>query len=120
MALDISEGADIVMIKPAMMYQDIILKIKSEFACPVFAFQVSGEYAMLKAAANAGYLCHKEYASHLTHQLQLAADYGFDVAVESHDWKSLKEKRDAYIKRLNKIYETNLNKRNIYLTGIIW
>ena len=55
------------------------------------------------------------YASHLTHQLQLAADYGFDVAVESHDWKSLKEKRDAYIKRLNKIYETNLNKRNIYL-----
>lgn len=59
-ALDISEGADIVMIKPAMMYQDIILKIKSEFACPVFAFQVSGEYAMLKAAANAGYLCHKE------------------------------------------------------------
>ena len=59
-ALDISEGADIVMIKPAMMYQDIILKIKSEFACPVFAFQVSGEYAMLKAAANAGYFCHKE------------------------------------------------------------
>ena len=55
------------------------------------------------------------YASHLTHQLKLATDYGFDVAVESHDWRSLKEKRDAYIKRLNKIYETNLNKRNIYL-----
>ena len=55
------------------------------------------------------------YASHFTHQLKLAADYGFDVAVESHDWRTLKEKRDAYIKRLNKIYETNLNKRNIYL-----
>ena len=59
-ALDINEGADIVMIKPAMMYQDIIAKIKSEFSIPVFAYQVSGEYAMLKAAADAGYLDYKD------------------------------------------------------------
>jgi len=58
--LDINEGADIVMIKPAMMYQDIISKIKSQFAIPIFAYQVSGEYAMLRAAADAGYLDYKD------------------------------------------------------------
>lgn len=59
-SMDINEGADIVMIKPAMMYQDIISNIKSKFSIPVFAYQVSGEYAMIRAAADAGYLNYKD------------------------------------------------------------
>jgi len=55
-ALDISEGADMVMVKPGMPYLDIVHRIKDEFGMPTFAYQVSGEYAMLKAAANNGWL----------------------------------------------------------------
>ena len=55
-ALDISEGADMVMVKPGMPYLDIIYRVKDEFGMPTFAYQVSGEYAMLKAAANNGWL----------------------------------------------------------------
>jgi porphobilinogen synthase len=53
-ALDIAEGADSVMVKPGLPYLDIILRVKSEFQVPVFAYQVSGEYAMIEAAAAAG------------------------------------------------------------------
>ncbi len=53
-ALDIAEGADSVMVKPGLPYLDIILRVKSEFGVPVFAYQVSGEYAMIEAAAAAG------------------------------------------------------------------
>ena len=55
-ALDISEGADMVMVKPALPYLDIIYRVKSEFMMPTFAYNVSGEYAMLKAAAENGWL----------------------------------------------------------------
>lgn len=55
-ALDINEGADMVMVKPAMPYLDIIRSVKANFHVPVLAYQVSGEYAMLKAAANNGWL----------------------------------------------------------------
>ncbi len=55
-ALDIQEGADMVMIKPGMPYLDIVSKIKSQFKVPTFAYQVSGEYAMLSAAAQNGWL----------------------------------------------------------------
>lgn len=55
-ALDISEGADMVMIKPGMPYLDIVRRVKEEFGMPTFAYQVSGEYAMLKAAAQNGWL----------------------------------------------------------------
>tara|TARA_B100000941_G_C28501740_1_gene554755 strand:- start:299 stop:1303 length:1005 start_codon:yes stop_codon:yes gene_type:complete len=55
-AMDINEGADIVMIKPAMPYLDIIHSIKENFKIPTFAYQVSGEYSMLKAAINKGWL----------------------------------------------------------------
>ncbi len=55
-ALDLSEGADIVMVKPGMPYLDIIRRVKSEFAVPTAAYQVSGEYAMLAAAAQNGWL----------------------------------------------------------------
>ncbi len=51
-ALDISEGADIVMVKPALAYLDIIFQVKSEFKMPTFAYQVSGEYTMLELLAN--------------------------------------------------------------------
>jgi porphobilinogen synthase len=53
-ALDLAEGADSVMVKPGMPYLDIILRVKSQFQVPVFAYQVSGEYAMIEAAVAAG------------------------------------------------------------------
>ena len=55
-ALDIEEGADMVMVKPGMPYLDIVQRVKSEFKIPTFAYQVSGEYAMLCAAAERGWL----------------------------------------------------------------
>ncbi|MDX2277025.1 MAG: porphobilinogen synthase [Hyphomonadaceae bacterium] len=55
-ALDIAEGADLVMVKPGMPYLDIVSRVKREFGMPTYAFQVSGEYAMLKAAAQNGWL----------------------------------------------------------------
>ena len=57
-ALDLAEGADMVMVKPGMPYLDIVRRVKDEFAVPTFAYQVSGEYAMLKAAAINGWLDH--------------------------------------------------------------
>ena len=55
-ALDIEEGADMVMVKPGLPYLDIVRRVKEEFAYPTFAYQVSGEYAMIKAAAANGWL----------------------------------------------------------------
>lgn len=54
--LDLQEGADMVMVKPGMPYLDIVRRVKDEFKAPTFAYQVSGEYAMLKAAAQNGWL----------------------------------------------------------------
>ena len=58
-ALDLEEGADMVMIKPGLPYLDIVRRVKDEFAAPTFVYQVSGEYAMLKAAALNGWLEEK-------------------------------------------------------------
>ena len=58
--LDLQEGADMVMVKPGMPYLDIIRRVKNEFGVPTFAYQVSGEYAMLKAAALNGWLDEKQ------------------------------------------------------------
>ena len=58
-AFDINEGADMVMVKPGMPYLDIITKIKSEFKVPTFAYQVSGEYSMIKESINKGWLNEK-------------------------------------------------------------
>ena len=55
-AMDIAEGADMVMVKPGMPYLDVVRRVKDEFKIPTFAYQVSGEYAMLKAAAQNGWL----------------------------------------------------------------
>ena len=57
-ALDIGEGADMVMVKPGMPYLDVLRRVKDTFRVPTFAYQVSGEYAMLKAAAQNGWLDH--------------------------------------------------------------
>ena len=56
--LDIEEGADIIMVKPAMPYLDVLRRIKTDFAMPTAAYQVSGEFAMIKAAAERGWLDH--------------------------------------------------------------
>ena len=58
--LDISEGADIVMVKPAMPYLDIISKINDKFNIPVFAYQVSGEYSMIKSVSSKKWLDEKK------------------------------------------------------------
>lgn len=58
--LDLAEGADMVMVKPGMPYLDIVRRVKQEFGCPTMAYQVSGEYAMLKAAADNGWLEERE------------------------------------------------------------
>ncbi|MEO1137457.1 MAG: porphobilinogen synthase, partial [Pseudomonadota bacterium] len=55
-ALDLAEGADSVMVKPGMAYLDIVRRVKDEFGAPTFAFQVSGEYSMIKAAAQNGWI----------------------------------------------------------------
>ncbi len=59
-AMDIEEGADMVMVKPGLPYLDVIYRVKAEFGLPTFAYQVSGEYAMLKAAAANGWLDEKK------------------------------------------------------------
>lgn len=59
-ALDIAEGADMVMVKPGMPYLDVVRRVKQEFGVPTYAYQVSGEYAMLKAAAQNGWLDERE------------------------------------------------------------
>ena len=56
--MDIEEGADIVMVKPGLCYLDIVRDLKESFDVPVAVYQVSGEYAMLKAAAEKGWLDH--------------------------------------------------------------
>ncbi len=58
-ALDIAEGADMFMVKPGMPYLDIVRRVKDEFSIPTYVYQVSGEYAMLKAAAQNGWLDEK-------------------------------------------------------------
>lgn len=57
-ALDLAEGADMVMVKPGMPYLDIVRRVKDEFKVPTFAYQVSGEYAMIKAASQNGWIDH--------------------------------------------------------------
>jgi porphobilinogen synthase len=60
--LDIAEGADMVMVKPGLPYLDVIRRVKDAFGVPTFAYQVSGEYAMLKAASANGWIDEKACA----------------------------------------------------------
>jgi porphobilinogen synthase len=59
-AIDLEEGADMVMVKPGLPYLDIVRRIKDEFKIPTFVYQVSGEYAMLKAAGQHGWIDEKK------------------------------------------------------------
>ena len=75
-ALDVAEGADMVMVKPALAYLDVIAAVRATFDVPVAAFHVSGEYAMLKAAAANGWLDGDAVAlEHLTAIKRAGADF---------------------------------------------
>src|SRR5262249_25630861 len=65
-ALDIEEGADIVMVKPALAYLDIIARARQQFDVPIAAYQVSGEYAMIEAAARAGWIASESFWKRLS------------------------------------------------------
>lgn len=73
-ALDLEEGADIVMIKPALPYLDVIWRVKQMFQVPTFAYQVSGEYSMLKAAMKAGWLEESAFLESLISIKRAGAD----------------------------------------------
>jgi porphobilinogen synthase len=75
-ALDLEEGADMVMVKPALPYLDVVTRVRQEFAVPVAAYNVSGEYAMVKAAAEKGWLDEKRVALEILTSIQRAgADF---------------------------------------------
>ena len=79
--LDVEEGADIVMIKPALPYLDVIRRVKDQTGMPVAAYNVSGEYAMIKAAAAAGYLDERASALEALTSIRRA---GADIVVTYH------------------------------------
>src|SRR5260370_21227109 len=73
--MDLGEGADLVMVKPGMPYLDVLRLVKDTFAVPTFAYQVSGEYAMIMAAAGNGWLDgDKAFMEHLTAFKRAGAD----------------------------------------------
>jgi porphobilinogen synthase len=79
--LDVEEGADIVLIKPALPYLDVIRRVKDRTSMPVAAYNVSGEYAMVKAAAAAGYLDEREAALEALTSIRRA---GADIVITYH------------------------------------
>src|SRR5436853_7866516 len=79
--LDVDEGADMIMVKPALPYLDVIRRVKDATGMPVAAYNVSGEYAMLKAAASAGYLDEQAAVLELLTSIRRA---GADVVITSH------------------------------------
>jgi porphobilinogen synthase len=79
--LDVEEGADIVMVKPALPYLDVIRRVKQETAMPVAAYNVSGEYAMVKAAAAAGYLDERAAVLEALTSIRRA---GADIVITYH------------------------------------
>ncbi|MBI5195349.1 MAG: porphobilinogen synthase [Nitrospirae bacterium] len=87
-ALDIEEGADIVMVKPAMCYMDIISDVKDTFDVPVAAYNVSGEYSMVKAAAKLGWIDEKKVMMEILTSLKRA---GADLILTYHAVDAVKE-----------------------------
>jgi porphobilinogen synthase len=79
--LDIEEGADLVMVKPALPYLDVINAVKADTNMPVVAYNVSGEYAMLKAAAAAGYIDERAAVLETLTAIRRA---GADVVITYH------------------------------------
>jgi porphobilinogen synthase len=80
-ALDLEEGADIIMVKPALPYLDIIRQVRDRFDVPVGAYNVSGEYAMVKAAARNGWLDEKRIALEVLTSIQRA---GAEIVLTYH------------------------------------
>ena len=80
-ALDLDEGADMIMVKPALPYLDVITRVRQEFAVPIAAYNVSGEYAMVKAAAQKGWLDEKRVALEILTGIQRA---GADIILTYH------------------------------------
>lgn len=87
-ALDIQEGADIVMVKPALNYMDIIHRVKSTFNMPVAAYNVSGEFAMVKAAAAKGWIDEKRIVHELLTGLKRA---GADLIISYHSQEIIQD-----------------------------
>jgi len=85
--LDIQEGADIVMVKPALAYLDIISRVKKLVRCPVAAYSVSGEYAMIKAAAEKGWLDEKNIVLEMLTAIKRA---GADIILTYYAWEAAK------------------------------
>jgi porphobilinogen synthase len=79
--LDVEEGADIVMVKPALPYLDVIRRVKDQTGMPVAAYNVSGEYAMVKAAAAAGYLDERATVLEALTSIRRA---GADIVITYH------------------------------------
>ena len=80
-ALDVQEGADIVMVKPALAYLDIIYRVKERFAMPTAAYSVSGEYSMVKAAAREGWIDEKSAVLEILTSIKRA---GADMILTYH------------------------------------
>jgi porphobilinogen synthase len=80
-ALDIDEGADIVMVKPALAYLDVILQARSMFELPIAAYNVSGEYSMVKLMAREGYADEKQL---VLENLTAIARAGADIILTYH------------------------------------
>jgi porphobilinogen synthase len=78
---DINEGADIIMIKPALAYLDVIRQARNTFNCPLAAYNVSGEYAMVKAAADQGWLDEKQVVMEILTAIKRA---GADIILTYH------------------------------------
>jgi porphobilinogen synthase len=87
-ALDIEEGADIVMVKPALSYLDIIQRVKTNFNIPVAAYNVSGEYSMVKAAAANGWIDEKRLVREILTSIKRA---GSDIILSYHTQEIIKE-----------------------------
>jgi porphobilinogen synthase len=80
-ALDIEEGADIVMVKPALSYLDVVRRVKEEFGYPTAAYNVSGEYSMVKAAAERGWIDEKKIVLEILTSIKRA---GADLILTYH------------------------------------
>jgi porphobilinogen synthase len=80
-ALDVGEGADIVMVKPALSYLDIIRRVKDNFALPIAAYNVSGEFAMVKAAARNGWIDERRVTMEILTSIKRA---GADIILTYH------------------------------------
>lgn len=94
--LDIDEGADIVMVKPALSYLDIIWRVKSSFNRPVAAYNVSGEYAMLKAAAQNGWIDGERCMMEILTSIKRA---GADIIITYHALEAARALRAFQVKR---------------------